>query len=310
MKPRISVAVATYNGEKFIEEQLSSILLQTMKVDQVVIRDDRSTDQTARVVQCFIKNNGLEDRFDFKVNETNLGYGSNFVGALRATDGDYVFFCDQDDIWPSDRVEKMVRILENNPEALMIGSEFDTFKSSEDAPEVPGWELRKFRGDRSLEKIDFNSVNIFIGCQGCTMAMKRSFLDRIDQYWYEGWAHDEFVWKMALALDGLFFYHDVTLRRRLHSNNVTLHKEHKKSQRLKYLYDLKKSHEQTLKFVTELYGAEDDRARLLKKHIRATQLRIDLIEKKKLINSLLMLGYSDCYHKRRAMPVEFLMALR
>ena len=310
MKHFISVAMATYNGEKFIEEQLESILNQSCPVDEIIIRDDISSDNTAAVIQAFIRNKGIEDKVDFKVNEKNLGYASNFMSALKQTRGDYVFFCDQDDIWPEDRVENMIAALESTPDAVMIGSEFEPFKCDDDAPDVPNWELSKFVNDGSMEKLEFNSANIFIGCQGCTMAMKRDFLDKIDGYWYEGWAHDEYVWKLALSMGGLYFFHKATLKRRLHSNNVTLHKEHQKEKRLKYLEDLKKSHEKTLKFISDTEGFNCDKATLLRRHIKATDLRIDLIRKRMLINSLILLAYGDCYHKKRSMPVEFLMAFR
>ncbi len=310
MKHFISVAMATYNGEKFIEEQLESILKQTYPVDEIIIRDDISTDNTAAVIQAFIKNKKIEDIVDFQINEKNLGYGSNFMSALRQTKGKYVFFCDQDDIWPEDRVECMMNALESTPDAVMIGSEFEPFKCDDDAPDVPGWELSKFMNDGSIEKLEFNSENIFIGCQGCTMAMKRDFLDKISAYWYDGWAHDEYVWKLALSMGGLYFFHKVTLKRRLHSNNVTLHKEHQKEKRLKYLEDLKKSHEMTLKFVSDTEGFNSEKARLLRRHIKATDLRISLIRKRLLFNSLILLAYSDCYHKKRSMPVEFCMALK
>ncbi len=310
MKPFISVAMATYNGEKYILEQLESIIDQSLKVDEIVIRDDISQDATVSVVRDFIGERNLQGLIDIKVNERNLGYASNFIGALRMTKGDYVFFCDQDDIWEKDRVEKMIGALERNKDALMIGSEFEPFKSSEDAPDVPKWELKRFKNDDSLEKLEFNSENIFIGCQGCTMAMKRSFLDLIEQYWYEGWAHDEFVWKMALSLEGLYFYHAVTLKRRLHSSNVTLHKKHKRQQRLDYLKALLKSHEKTLEFVTDIEGVDSQKAKLLKKHIKATKLRIELIENRKVTDSLKLLFYLDCYHKKRSVPVELMMAMK
>ena len=160
-----------------------------------------------------------------------------------------------------------------------------------------------------MEKLLFNSENIFIGCQGCTMAMRKEFLNKIDTYWYEGWAHDEFVWKLALAMEGLYFLHKVTLRRRLHANNVTLHKEHKNDQRIKYLTDLLKSHERTLKFIKDFEG-DGQKTALLQRHIKATRLRLDLIQNRKLINSLVLLAYSDCYHKKRSMPVELMMAVK
>ncbi len=301
--------MATYNGEKYIEDQLKSIINQSLQVDEIIIRDDISSDKTAEVIKQFIKDNNLEKTIDFRINDKNLGYASNFVGALRETKGEYIFFCDQDDIWINDRVEKMVAALEKTPEALMIGSEFEPFKCSEDAPDVPRWELAKFKNDGTLEKLYFNSENIFIGCQGCTMALRRSFLEKIDKYWYEGWAHDEFVWKMALSLDGLYFLHKITLKRRLHSTNVTLHKEHKRQQRLKYLTELKKSHEQTARFIIDKYGIENNKVQLLRKHIKATDLRIDLIQGRRVFNTFTLLGYVDCYHKKRSIPVELIMAL-
>lgn len=315
---KISVVIATYNGANFIQEQLQSILDQTMAVDEVIIQDDLSKDNTKDVLTSFIRDKGLEDKFHFLVNEHNLGYASNFVTALKKATGDYVFFCDQDDIWVKDRVENMVSALESDENIGMIGSEFEPFKCSDDAPDVPGWELAKFKNDGSVVKLDFNSENIFIGCQGCTMAMKRSFLDEVIGCWYQGWAHDEFVWKLALAEGKLYFYHKITLKRRLHSSNVTLHKEHKTEQRLKYLHDLKKSHEKTKDFldtyVRENIAIEESelskRIRLLDRHIRATALRIELIENKKYLNVIKLLGYIDCYHKARSIPVELVMALR
>ncbi len=309
-KKRLSVAIATYKGENFIEQQLQSIIDQTCPVDEIIIRDDRSPDNTAEVIRNFIEKNNLSSVIDFKINPANKGYASNFVGALRETSGDYIFFCDQDDIWCPDRVENMVKALETHPDAMLIGSEFEPFKSSADAPDVPAWELKKFKNDDSMEKLSFNSENIFIGCQGCTMAMRRSFIDRVDKYWYEGWAHDEFVWKLALSMGGLYFYHRVTLKRRLHSDNVTLHKEHKKEQRLKYLTELKKSHERTLKFLVENGRTDSGEVSLMKRHIRATDLRIGLIRDKKIINTFILLAYTDCYHKKRSIPVELLMVFK
>lgn len=309
MSSMISVAIATYNGEKYIEQQLLSILEQTRSVDEVIICDDRSGDGTVELIQEFIREKGLEDKFIFSVNEENLGYASNFVNALRKTTGDYILFCDQDDIWVPDRVEKMIGVLESHPEAELIGSEFEPFKCSEDAPDPHKWELATFRNDESLEKLSFNSANIFIGCQGCTMAMRRSFLDAVDSYWYKGWAHDEFVWKLALCRDSLYFYHKVTMKRRLHSTNVTLHTEHENEKRLKYLRDLKKSHERTKKYVLE-NGGDKEKIALLDRHIKATQMRINLIENKKLLNFFRLFAYTDCYHKMRSIPVELMMAFK
>ena len=307
---KISVAMATYNGVRYVEEQLESIRVQTMPVDEVRICDDCSSDRTVEVVQTYIREHGLEGSWSIEVNSRNLGYASNFMKAVGQTTGEYFFFCDQDDIWIEDRVERMIGLMEQHADMLLLGSEFESFVSSRDAPSVPGWEQKMMRHDESLEKIAYNPANIFIGCQGCTMCMRRELLDRAMPYWYTGWAHDEFVWKLALCMDGLYMYHSYTLKRRLHSNNVTMHKVRDISKRLKYLTELQDSHMATLKYARE-NDLTQSRIALLEKNIRATRLRIELLQNKKLWNIVpLTLGYRECYHKCRAIPVELMMAVK
>jgi len=170
------------------------------------------------------------------------------------------------------------------------------------------WYILQYDG--SLEKLEFNSENLFIGCQGCTMCFRREFLEKIRSYWYEGWAHDEFVWKLSLAMDGLYFYHKKTLKRRLHSNNVTLHKMRDVQKRIRFLEDLKKSHNATLSFITD-NGGNKKRQKLLVRNIKATDLRISLLKDRKYFNTVpLLLFYFDCYHKSRSIPVELYMAIK
>ena len=108
---KISVAMATYNGAQYIEEQLESIRIQTMPVDEVRICDDGSSDDTVEVICHYIREHGLESSWSVEVNRENLGYASNFMKAVGLTNGDYVFFCDQDDIWIADRAERMIGLM-------------------------------------------------------------------------------------------------------------------------------------------------------------------------------------------------------
>ena len=307
---KISVEMASYNGAEYIEEQLQSILNQSRPVDEVIICDDRSKDNTVEVVRDFIEKNSLSPAWRIEVNDKNLGYASNFMKAAKMTTGELVFFCDQDDIWLPNRIHDMEQIMKKNEQIMLLGSEFEPFSCSEDAPEVPKWELKQHKNDKSLQKLEFNSNNIFIGCQGCTMCMRKSFLEQIDRYWYAGWAHDEYVWKLALCMDGLYMYHAYTLKRRLHSSNVTMHKMRNLPKRIKFLEDLLKSHEATLTFAKDI-GLEKKKIRLLERNIKAVKLRIELLRDKKYFNTvLLLLGYADCYHKSRSIPVELMMAIK
>ena len=306
---RLSVVICTYNGAGTIIEQLESIKTQTLAVDEVIICDDRSSDDTVSVATDYIAREGLTD-WNVYVNEENLGYASNFFYAACRASGDYIFFCDQDDIWVPDRVEKMVQQMDSNPEILVLGSEFEPFTVSDDALSVPAWELATFKDDGSIERLDVNSKNIFIGCQGCTMCVRKAFWDSIVPYWFKDWAHHEFVWKLALVQKGLYFYHYKSLRRRVHAGNVSLGKMRDLSKRIRFLENLEKSHRATLQLVEDIDGPENYR-KLLNKNIRATRLRIELMRNKKLFYVFpLAIRYSSCYHKKRAIPVELYMAVK
>lgn len=99
----ISVALATYNGERYLPEQLESLLAQSAPPDEVVVSDDASTDDTNRLVEDFC------ERAPFPVshivNERRIGFAENFLQAANRCRGDWVLFCDQDDVWLPDKIE-------------------------------------------------------------------------------------------------------------------------------------------------------------------------------------------------------------
>lgn len=104
----ISVALCTFNGEKYISEQLDSILSQSVPVDEIIVCDDCSTDATKQILRQY----AMQFPFIRLIeNERNLGYIRNFEKAIRLCQGDYIFLSDQDDIWHSDKVAKSVSYL-------------------------------------------------------------------------------------------------------------------------------------------------------------------------------------------------------
>jgi len=102
----ISVCIATYNGEKYIKEQLNSILIQLEDNDEVIISDDHSTDNTINVI------NSLNDpRIKIYKNTKESGYTKNFENALEKVKGDIIFISDQDDLWMKNKVKITLEIL-------------------------------------------------------------------------------------------------------------------------------------------------------------------------------------------------------
>ena len=102
----VSVCIASFNGEKYIQEQLFSILKQLDTKDEVIISDDSSTDNTIEVIK-----NIIDPRIKLFVNNTFRDPIKNFQNALINAQGDYIFLSDQDDVWLSDKYKEMVKLL-------------------------------------------------------------------------------------------------------------------------------------------------------------------------------------------------------
>ena len=102
----ISIAMATYNGEKFIRQQLDSILLQSFADFELIICDDCSYDVTVEIIKQYQQK---DSRINLYQNEKNLGFKKNFEKIISLCKGDYIALCDQDDIWTKDHLEILLK---------------------------------------------------------------------------------------------------------------------------------------------------------------------------------------------------------
>lgn len=121
---KTSICMGLYNGEKYIEEQLDSILHQTKEPEEVILCDDGSTDQTVSVVRNFIEKNRLQDSWHLFCDEQNRGYPGNYYYAMSLCTQEVVFLADQDDIWADTKLERMCAVLEQHPEAKAVCCKF------------------------------------------------------------------------------------------------------------------------------------------------------------------------------------------
>ncbi|WP_419699822.1 glycosyltransferase [Mucilaginibacter sp. NFX135] len=110
-QPLISVALCTYNGEKYIKEQLQSIIDQTYQNIEIIIVDDCSTDKTFLIVNDFAK---CDARIRCFRNDTNLGFNKNFEKALKLTKGSFISISDQDDIWEINKIQILLDNIKDN----------------------------------------------------------------------------------------------------------------------------------------------------------------------------------------------------
>ncbi|MDH4945500.1 glycosyltransferase family 2 protein [Sulfurimonas sp. C5] len=110
-QPLISIAMCTYNGEKYLQEQLDSILDQTYKNLEIIISDDCSTDSTVQIIENY---QNIDPRIKLYKNEKNLGFLKNFEKTIALCSGDFIALADQDDIWKQNKLEKFYNELDDN----------------------------------------------------------------------------------------------------------------------------------------------------------------------------------------------------
>ena len=106
----ISIALCTYNGESYIVELLLSIINQTLQPDEIIICDDKSTDNTVKKTKLIL--DGWSGNYRLIVNESNLGYKKNFQKAISLCSGDIIFLCDQDDVWDTTKIAKTMTVFD------------------------------------------------------------------------------------------------------------------------------------------------------------------------------------------------------
>jgi glycosyltransferase involved in cell wall biosynthesis len=125
-EPAVSVALCTHNGERFIAEQIRSVLEQSHPVNEIVLSDDASIDDTigvvARVLEAHNASVATPVRLVVLENDQALGVVKNFEQAIGATTGDLVALCDQDDVWLTDRIERLVGEFAARPDLVLVHS--------------------------------------------------------------------------------------------------------------------------------------------------------------------------------------------
>lgn len=158
---KISVCLATYNGEKYIEEQIKSIINQTVKVDEIIISDNISDDNTKILINKLDTEIKIIDFY--KQGRVAL----NFENALKCSSGDIIFLCDQDDVWKNTKVEECLKALEHSDVVIHNATLVDE--------KLQKINEKSFFECNGIRKGLFN--NIFKSSYlGCSMAFKKEIL--------------------------------------------------------------------------------------------------------------------------------------
>ncbi|MGT2932480.1 glycosyltransferase family 2 protein [Streptococcus catagoni] len=207
-KPKVMICLATYNAEKYLPEQMDSLLSQTYSNWVCKIRDDGSTDQTLSIINDYCKK---DPRFDF-INpreRNNLGSHRSFYELVKCAQADYYFFCDQDDVWKDNKIEVfLARVGKDTNEPTLVYSTWTSvdenlnFLSENDAQ------------TQINEQIAFNQIN------GMSIMINHP----LATIWkYKDWgSHDSYISLLALAVGEIIYIPESTIlwRRQKKSESI------------------------------------------------------------------------------------------
>lgn len=209
---RVSVAMATYNGEKYIETQIDSILDNLKENDELIVSDDGSTDRTIELIKLYQKK---DDRVKL-INGPHKGIKKNFENAITNCKGQYIFLSDQDDIWYSNKVETVLKKFKENSNITLVVHDAEIFDS--DTGQILYESFFKYRnsGAGVLKNI---YKNTYIGC---CMAFKNKIKEKIIPIPNNIEMHDQWIGIINdLKFVKAYFLNEKLIKYRRHNSNVS-----------------------------------------------------------------------------------------
>ena len=220
----VSVAMCTYNGALYLSKQLESIICQTKRVDEIIICDDGSKDQTCVIITAFIKQN---PQIKFQRNKLNLGFVRNFEQAISLCSGDIIFLADQDDIWMPDKVEMICDFFEQHPDKDFVFTNAKLINNLD----VECYNQTMFdavgMNSRNKELLDrgcaYDVIGVSSRITGATVALRSSFVPYCIPFpktWTAS-VHDEMIAVSAVLRGKIAYIDKCLIKYRLHDNQTT-----------------------------------------------------------------------------------------
>lgn len=229
--PLVSIAMAVYNGEKFLRQQVESILRQTITDFELIMTDDCSTDDSWTVMEELAKE---DRRIKIYHNERNLGFKDNFQKAISYCSGRYVALSDCDDIWEPDHIETLLKTIGEKAIACGNSTFVDvdgnslgtTLRYQESLDWIPDDDLKKFI-----------SIILFRNCyQGATMLMRRDFIERAMPIPESMRYHDTWFASIACFCGGINYTKKSLMKYRRLETSITGMRGKRKSKLYRFLH--------------------------------------------------------------------------
>ena len=210
----ISVCMATYNGERFLREQVDSILAQLGPEDELIVSDDGSSDKTIDILMSYndLRIHLCSHRFTGKKECIGDVVSENFENALKVAKGDYIFLSDQDDIWIDGKVKKMVAALQN-AEVVVSNAWLLTDDNINNCTEL------LYNGRNPLKNYFLKKGKYY----GCCMAFRANALSYVLPFPQPLPLHDTWLGLLPEIVGGGAFIEAPLIYYRRHSSNVSWH---------------------------------------------------------------------------------------
>jgi glycosyltransferase involved in cell wall biosynthesis len=223
----ISIALATYNGERWLREQLDSLARQTLLPCELVISDDQSSDDTLVVIREF----AATSPFPVRVvrNDIRRGFADNFMNALRHCVGDAVAYCDQDDVWDPLKLERCISAMSTDPTATLVLHDCEEVT----ADLSPLGIILRAKSSPASDPAEGGRRVIRHPALGCCMLLHRRVVDAVLRYWPESHlryttrshsrgalGHDTVAVHLAAVLGRVVYLFDSLVQHRRHSQNT------------------------------------------------------------------------------------------
>lgn len=216
----VAILMATYNGGKYIENQILSLQQQTYKNWKLYVQDDGSTDDTLIIIQKLMSH---DERINIvNSGKTKQGAGKNFLSLVENVDSDYAIFCDQDDIWLENKLSSMLAYAEeknysnSNMPSIVYA---DGYAFDDETGHIDFNGISHNHADRLKDFLFFNG-----GYQGCSILFNKPMIEIISDYRGYVYLHDDIVSLIAHSMGEVYFLPKKLMLYRQHSKAVTGHK--------------------------------------------------------------------------------------
>jgi len=213
----ISVAMCTYNGSRYLREQLESIAAQTRLPDELIICDDRSTDETPETLEKFTHQATFAVRVEF--NQNNLGSTGNFENAIRRCQGRIIVLADQDDVWHPHKLSRISEVFDREKDVGAVFSDAELIDANSRPLAKTLWNSVSFNSREQDKFEDGGGLEVMLKhpvVTGATMAFRRDFKDLVLPI-PSSQIHDHWIALLIASVSQLAPIRDLLIQYRKHA---------------------------------------------------------------------------------------------